>query len=126
MEMIKMKRKVLCSILAILIILASVPMTAFAADGEKTITNISLTATRDLVQYTDGYSTEGNDGEWYFWYDLYATQPVITINYKDGTSKTYTYEEIRRYTDIDLFITDNQDSDSQLKVGTNKTTVFLR
>ena len=41
-----MKRKVLCSILAILIILARVPMTAFAADGEKTITNITTSSSK--------------------------------------------------------------------------------
>ena len=92
---------------------------------EDPIKNIVATPTRDLVQYTDGYSTEGNDGEWYFWYDLYATQPVVTINYKDGTSKTYTYEELRRYTDFDMYIKDYQDSNSQLKLGSNKTTVYL-
>lgn len=92
---------------------------------EDPIKNIVVTPTRDLVQYTDGYSTEGNDGEWYFWYDLNATRPDVTINYKDGTSKTYTYEELRRYTDFDINIVDNQNSDSQFKVGTNKTTVYL-
>jgi len=92
---------------------------------EDPIKNIVVTPTRDLVQYTDGYSTEGNDGEWYFWYDLYATQPVVTINYKDGTSKTYTYEELRRYTDFDMYIKDYQDSNSQLKLGSNKTDIYF-
>ena len=45
----EMKRKVLCSILAILIIFASVPMTAFAADA-VTITKVDLTATKNLIE----------------------------------------------------------------------------
>lgn len=92
---------------------------------EDPIKNIEATPTRDLVQYTDGYSVEGSNGEWFFWYDLTATRPDVKINYKDGTSKTYTFEEIARYTDFDINILDNQNSDSQFKVGTNKTTVYL-
>ena len=92
---------------------------------EDPVKNIVVTPTRDLVQYTDGYNTEGSDGNWFFWYDLYMTQPTVTINYKDGTSKTYTYNEFRRYTNFDMFIRDNQYSTSQLKVGTNKTVVYI-
>ncbi len=92
---------------------------------EDPVKNIVVVPTKDLVQYTDGYSREGSDGEWYFWYDLDITRPDVTINYKDGTSKTYTFEEIKRYTDFDFYIDDNQDSDSQLKVGTNKTTAYI-
>lgn len=92
---------------------------------EDPVKNIVAVSTRDLVQYEDGYNMEGSDGKYFFCYDLCRTYPTVTINYKDGTSKTYTYDEIRRYADFSLFINDFQDSTSQLKVGTNKTTISV-
>ncbi len=92
---------------------------------EGPVKSIVAVPTRDLIEYEDGYNMEGSGGECFFWYDIDKTYPSVTINYKDGTSKTYTYDEISRYADFRLNIDDFQDSTSQLKVGTNKTTVYV-
>ena len=92
-----MKRKVLCSILAILIILASVPMTAFAADGEKTITDISLTATRVLIQYYDGWYNE-EEVTPYFYYNVFdGARPDMFVTYSDGSSENVSYDNFHNH-----------------------------
>ena len=92
-----MKRKVLCSILAILIILASVPMTAFAADGGKIITDISLTATRDLIQYYDGWYNH-EEGTPYFYYKVFdGARPDMFVTYSDGSSENVSYDNFHEH-----------------------------
>ena len=92
-----MKRKVLCSLLAILIVLASFPLTAFAADGEKTIVDISLTATRDLIQYYDGWYNE-EEVTPYFYYNVFdGARPDMFVTYSDGSSENISYEHFHNY-----------------------------
>ena len=91
---------------------------------EDPIKEISVKATKDLVEYNDGYySTDENDEE-YFYYQLKNTKPEVTIIYKDGTKKTYSVVELRRFTDYDLGFGDEQ-SEVQYKEGENSVTVFV-
>ncbi len=80
-----MKRKILCVLLAALIILASVPMTAFAAEGEKTITDIEITPTRELIQYYGGWRVESEETSYYHYDLFYYLEPEIVVHYSDGT-----------------------------------------
>ena len=60
--MVKMKRKAISLILAMLIILASFPLTAFAADGDKTVESVELTATKALIENYSGWKETDENG----------------------------------------------------------------
>ncbi len=91
---------------------------------EDPIKSVSIKATRDLVEYTDGYFSTGYDDEEYFYYDLDNLNMEVTITYKDGTVKTYDRITLHRFTDYDLFFDDDQ-AETPYKLGENKATVFL-
>ncbi|MBR2875522.1 MAG: hypothetical protein IKC01_00115 [Clostridia bacterium] len=78
-----MKRKVISLILAALIVFASFPLSAFAAEGDAVITDVELKATASLIElYSGWYNPEENTP--YFYYDLNETNPDLVITYSDG------------------------------------------
>lgn len=88
--MIKMKRKAISLVLAMLIILASFPLTAFAAEGDRVITKVDLTATKPLMEYYDGHY---NEDEGYFVYYIESTEPTALVTYSDNTTEKILWDD---------------------------------
>ncbi len=105
----------------------------FGREGEFTLeyiveiveNNIESVEIKDIYLIKD-YSSElksnwicddnGNE-EFVKWYG-YNTRPVmLKINYKDGTSKECTYDDLRYDTDFYCYYHDNQSYDNQWDVG---------
>ena len=85
-----MKRKAISLVLAILIILASFPLTAFAAEGDRVITKVDLTATKPLMEYYDGHY---NEDEGYFVYSIESTEPTALVTYSDNTTEKILWDD---------------------------------
>lgn len=83
------------------------------------VRNIVVTPTRDLVEFTDGFINTDSENKEYFHYNLEATFPTVKINFKDGTSVTYDYEEVKRFFEVEFSFDAKQSSSNQLVVGKN-------
>lgn len=85
------------------------------------VKSISAKATKQLIEKRDGQSYQ-SEKDLYFIYDIVKTEPEVTVNYIDGTSKTYSYAEI---TNIypDFSVSSKQSLNNQFKVGENTATI---
>ena len=81
-----------------------------------------------IAQYSGGWWNDGywdDDYDWvehrWYWYDINPEE--ITVYYKDGTVRTYSFWEIEDATGYDVYISDNQDVIGGWDVGTHTATV---
>lgn len=93
------------------------------------VKSITAKATRDLIENRDGRTDvywDAEAGEEYlcFLYSISKTYPEITVNYTDGTSKTFSYEEVSNL-NTEFIIDTNQSHENKLKVGDNTATITL-
>lgn len=90
---------------------------------ESLIKNISAKATEDLIEKESGWYNDATD-EKSFWYDLNQTNPLITVDFNDGTSETYSYNEFVENYDFTIYF--SQDNyNNPFKVGENTTIVQI-
>ncbi len=119
-----MKRKAISLILAMLIILASFPLTAFAAD-EVTITKVDLTATKALIEgYNCHIEYDGETGEAFNYYYLNDTMPDMTLTFSDGSTKDITFDEYWDYFENPMWCEQGA-GDKELKAGTHTKKVYI-
>ncbi len=88
------------------------------------IKSISLKATKDLIENQNGYWCQISEDEEVFWYYIDETLPEATVNYTDGTSKTYSYEQFVNNSGYWIYFDVEQDV-SPLKVGENTIKVYI-
>jgi len=91
---------------------------------ENPIKSISLKATKDLVEKQNGYWCQASEEEEMFWYYVDETLPEVTVNYKDGTSKTYSYGQFVNDSGYWIYF-DVEQGVSPLKVGENTIKVYI-
>lgn len=91
---------------------------------ENPIKSISLKATKDLIENQNGHWRQMSEEEEIFWYCISETLPDVTVNYKDGTTKTYSYVEFNRSFDYSVAL-DLDQIDSPLKVGKNTIKAYV-
>ncbi len=91
---------------------------------ENPIKSISLKATKDLIENQNGYWCQISEEEEMFWYYVDETLPEVTVNYKDGTTKTYSYVEFNRSFDYSVAL-DLDQIESPLKVGKNTIKAYV-
>ena len=85
---------------------------------ENLIKSVTAVGTEKLIENEDGSQNGEYDGEPYFHYYIYDTNPKVTVTFYDGTVKTYNYydlEELGYDYDLDIF----QNAENPLKVGKN-------
>ena len=85
---------------------------------ENLIKSVTAVGTEKLIENEDGSQNGEYDGEPYFHYYIYDTNPKVTVTFSDGTVKTYNYydlEELGYDYDLDVF----QNAENPLKVGKN-------
>ena len=79
------------------------------------VKSISAKATRSLIENVDGYYAGTLE---YFEYDFYKTFPEITVEYIDGSKKTYAFEEMLNMKgDICLSLEPEQSPENVLSAG---------
>ena len=79
------------------------------------VKSISAKATRSLIENVDGYYAGTLE---YFEYDVYKTFPEITVEYIDGSKKTYAFEEMLNMKgDICLSLEPEQSPENVLSAG---------
>lgn len=82
------------------------------------VKSISAKATRSLIENVDGYLAHHAGTPEYFEYDVYKTFPEITVEYIDGSKKTYAFEEILNMKgDICLSLEPEQSPENVLSAG---------
>lgn len=119
-------KKILSVIISILMLFTALPFAAAAdSTGELVPKSISAFAQKKLIENLDGdLINEGKENE-YFEYSLYNAKPIVTVNFSDGTCKSYNYGE--QYDDgfkfsyYIVYETDNK----QWAVGTHKFVLTL-
>ncbi len=118
-----MKRKALSLVLAMLIILASFPLTAFAVDGEKTITKIEMKGTKPIIENLNGYW----EGDWFYYHDyslVSTAEPDVIYTYSDGSTKVIEWDSYYDYF-MDYSVDYSQSSENHYKLGENTMTVYI-
>ncbi len=94
---------------------------------ESPIKNISLKATKDLIYNETGYLNIDYNGKEYFHYEVSKTLPEVTLNYKDGTSKVFSYSDFCNFTDYNCYFEAEQAAGeaNRLKLGENTIKVYV-
>ena len=77
------------------------------------VKSISARATKSLIQNRDG-----SDYGYYFYYDVYKTEPEVTVEYIDGTKATYSYVQMMNMK-YDIYVSARQSSETPLQAGEN-------
>ena len=93
---------------------------------ESPVASISAVAGNTVIEGTHGYegsyyNQETQETEYYWYYHVSAFNPVITVNYKDGTSISGTESEIREKTGELVSLSSNQNNE-HWGVGENTAT----
>lgn len=88
------------------------------------VESISAKATRNLIQNVDGYMKNPVTGG-YFHYNVYRTQPEVTVKYTDGTSETFSFYELTNMNDEWFYIYAEQFPDEQFTLGDNKALLYV-
>lgn len=91
---------------------------------ENPIKSFSLKATKDLVEKQNGYWGEYRGTE-VFCYNVDETLPEVTVNYTDGTSKTYSYSGFFRVFNYDMDLDQTDQFNSPFKVGENTIKAYI-
>ena len=108
-------KKIIAVLLCLAVVLANLSVVAFAFGfgpneeyADKTVVSITAVAQRKLIEKIDGTSEDYDEvtGQYvyYFAYDVYASNPIITICYDDGTEISGTIEEIEAETGVFMFV----------------------
>ena len=103
-------KKVLSLIIVIALLATQFVLPAFAVDGEATIENVTITATRDLIDRYDGnwdveYDEEENEID-VFVYDTSAAEFWFELEMSDGETFSGDMWDVSGYLDTE-FISDN-------------------
>lgn len=91
---------------------------------ENPIKSISLKATKALVEKQNGCWSVYRGTE-VFCYYVEETLPEVTVNYTDGTSKTYSYSEYFRVFDYYMDLDQTDQFNSPFKVGENTIKAYI-
>lgn len=76
---------------------------------EHPIASISATATKSIMENTHGYDGsywDGEKGEYISYWRYYTgyCEPIITVNYKDGSAFTGTRDELQQHHNYDYYV----------------------
>lgn len=92
------------------------------------ISNVTVEQTHPLIENHSGnkeyYYDENDEYVEYFWYDIFESDPVFTVEFDDGTTFTGTIEEISEFLNHTVFVISEQYPDVWT-VGTNTATMEL-
>ncbi len=108
-------KKIIAIILCFVLTFANLSVVAFAFGmgpneeyADKEVVSITAVAQRKLIEKIDGTAEDYDEvtGQYvyFFAYDVYASNPIITICFDDGTKIEGTIEEIEAETGVFLFV----------------------
>ena len=108
-------KKIIAILLCFVLAFANLSVVAFAFGmgpneeyADKNVVSITAVAQRNLIEKIDGTAEDYDEitGEYvhFFAYDVYASNPIITICFDDGTEIKGTIEEIEAETGVFMYV----------------------